>query len=57
MFAKTIPLDDIVDRAHELLIESVSFLLVVPPLSASANPKSQANSGILTGASPYSRDG
>jgi stearoyl-CoA desaturase (delta-9 desaturase) len=40
MFAKTISLDDIVDRAHELLVESVSHLLAVPPLVAGANPKS-----------------
>jgi stearoyl-CoA desaturase (Delta-9 desaturase) len=31
MFAKTRSLDDIVDRAYELLVESVCFLLVVPP--------------------------
>jgi stearoyl-CoA desaturase (Delta-9 desaturase) len=30
MFAKTISMDDIVDRAHDLLVESVSLLLVVP---------------------------
>lgn len=30
MFAKTISLDDIVDRAHELLNETVGFLLAAP---------------------------
>lgn len=30
MFAKTISLDDIVDRAHELLNETVGFLLATP---------------------------
>jgi stearoyl-CoA desaturase (Delta-9 desaturase) len=32
MFAKTISLDDIVNRAYELLVESVGYLLVVPSL-------------------------
>jgi stearoyl-CoA desaturase (delta-9 desaturase) len=40
MFAKTICLDDIVDRAHEFLIESVRSLLAAPPLLAVAIPKS-----------------
>ncbi|MGY4422786.1 hypothetical protein ACVWY2_005235 [Bradyrhizobium sp. JR6.1] len=39
MFAKTPSLDDIVDRAHELLVESVCFLLAVPPPVAGVNPK------------------
>ena len=57
MFAKTIFLDDIVDRAHELLVESVSLLLAVPPQLAGAKPNSQANSGIYPGPSPYRRNG
>jgi stearoyl-CoA desaturase (delta-9 desaturase) len=40
MFAKTICLDDIVDRAHEFLIESVRSLLAASPLLAVAIPKS-----------------
>jgi stearoyl-CoA desaturase (delta-9 desaturase) len=40
MFAKTRSLDDIVDRAHELLLESVGSLLVVPAQWAAADPKS-----------------
>jgi len=43
MFAKTKHLDDIVDRAYELLVESVCFLLVVPPQLAAAKPNSQTN--------------
>ena len=43
MFAKTRHLDDIVDRAHELLVESVSLLLVVPPLAVAANPTFRTN--------------
>ena len=43
MFAKTSSLDDIVDRAHELLVESVCLLLAVPPPLAGANPKPQAS--------------
>jgi stearoyl-CoA desaturase (Delta-9 desaturase) len=43
MFAKTRYLDDIVDRAHELLVESVGLLLLVPP--AGANPALQASGG------------
>lgn len=39
MFAKTPSLDDIVDRAHELLVESVCFLLAVPPPVAAVSPK------------------
>jgi stearoyl-CoA desaturase (delta-9 desaturase) len=52
MFAKTISLDDIVDRAHELLVESVGLLLAVPPLAAVVNPIPAANSGIRPG-HPY----
>jgi stearoyl-CoA desaturase (Delta-9 desaturase) len=40
MFARTISLDDIVDRAHELLLESVGALLVVPAQFAAVDPKS-----------------
>ena len=40
MFAKTISLDSIVDRAYEILIESVGFLLVEPALLAGAEPNS-----------------
>jgi len=40
MFAKTRSLDDIVDLARELLVESVGLLLVGPPPVAGANPKS-----------------
>jgi stearoyl-CoA desaturase (delta-9 desaturase) len=40
MFANTRSLDDIVDLARELLVESVGLLLLVPPAVASANPKS-----------------
>ncbi|MHC2465514.1 hypothetical protein ACVIHD_004526 [Bradyrhizobium embrapense] len=43
MFAKTSSLDDIVDRAHELLVESVCLLLAVPLPLASANSKAQAS--------------
>lgn len=46
MFAKTISLDEIVDRAHELLVESVGLLLVAPPPMVGAGAKSQANGGI-----------
>lgn len=40
MFAKTISLDDIVDRAHELLNETVGFLLATPApvLATNAQP-------------------
>ncbi|RQH16465.1 acyl-CoA desaturase [Bradyrhizobium sp. RP6] len=44
MFAKTISLEDIVDRAHELLSDSVSFLLVTPAQPVHA--KSTANGGV-----------
>ncbi len=44
MFAKTRYLDDIVDRAHELLVESVGLLLVVPPMAVGAKPAFQASS-------------
>jgi len=43
MFAKTSSLDDIVDRAHELLVESVCLLLAVPPALAGARSKPQAS--------------
>jgi stearoyl-CoA desaturase (delta-9 desaturase) len=43
MFAKTISLDDIVDRAHELLNEAVGFLLAAPAPALATNPKSGAN--------------
>ena len=43
MFAKTMSLDDIVDRAHELLNETVGFLLATPALATA--PKSGANGG------------
>jgi stearoyl-CoA desaturase (delta-9 desaturase) len=33
MFAKTISLDDIVDRAYELLMDSVGFVLAAPALA------------------------
>ncbi len=42
MFAKTISLDDIVDRAYELLNDSVGFLLATPALTANA----KANGGV-----------
>ncbi|WP_245309540.1 acyl-CoA desaturase [Bradyrhizobium retamae] len=47
MFAKTRFLDDIVERAYGVLIESVGSLLISPPRLAVANSKSQAsmNSG------------
>jgi stearoyl-CoA desaturase (delta-9 desaturase) len=40
MFAKTASLDDIVDRAYELLLESVCGLLVVPALCIAADTHS-----------------
>jgi stearoyl-CoA desaturase (Delta-9 desaturase) len=40
MFAKTISMDDIVDRAYELLLESVGSLLGAPALRVAADPKS-----------------
>jgi stearoyl-CoA desaturase (delta-9 desaturase) len=46
MFAKTISLDEIVDRAYEFLNDSVGLLLVAPPLSAHSAQKSEAKSGI-----------
>jgi stearoyl-CoA desaturase (delta-9 desaturase) len=49
MFAKTTSLDDIVDRAYELLVEAVRFFLVVPPLVAVANPDLERKRGILPG--------
>jgi hypothetical protein len=40
MFAKTRYLDDIVDRAHELLVESVCLLLIISPeLAVSIEPR------------------
>jgi len=41
MFAKTASLDDIVDRAYELLLESVCGLLVVPALCIAADSHSK----------------
>ena len=49
MFAKTISLDDIVDRAYELLVESVASFLAVPPLVAVETPYRERKSGILRG--------
>jgi stearoyl-CoA desaturase (delta-9 desaturase) len=40
MFAKTRSLDEIVDRAHELLLEAVCALLAVPSLCSVADPTS-----------------
>jgi stearoyl-CoA desaturase (Delta-9 desaturase) len=51
MFAKTISLDDIVDRAYDHLIEAVGYLLVVPPPAAVAQPIEQKN-GLLRQPSP-----
>jgi stearoyl-CoA desaturase (delta-9 desaturase) len=45
MFAKTISLDDIVDRAHELLVESVCLVLAVPPVAANLNLKPATTTG------------
>jgi stearoyl-CoA desaturase (delta-9 desaturase) len=42
MFPKTVSLDDIVDRAYQLLVEAVGSLLVVQPLWATANPTPRA---------------
>jgi stearoyl-CoA desaturase (delta-9 desaturase) len=42
-FAKTISLDDVVDHAYELLLESVGVFLTGPSLVAATNPKSRAN--------------
>ncbi|QHO75556.1 acyl-CoA desaturase [Bradyrhizobium sp. CCBAU 051011] len=47
MFAKTTSLDDIVDRAYELLVEAVGSFLVVPTLVAVANPNLERKVGIL----------
>lgn len=52
MFAKTMSLDEIVDRAHELLVESVSVLLAVPAPVAGAIPISQPSGSIRSG-HPY----
>jgi stearoyl-CoA desaturase (delta-9 desaturase) len=49
MFAKTKSLDDIVDRAHELLVKSVSVLLAVAPVVAGAEPKSKSNVAFVSG--------
>lgn len=46
MFAKTMSLDEIVDRAHELLVESVCAILVIPAPMAETIPISQSNGGI-----------
>jgi stearoyl-CoA desaturase (delta-9 desaturase) len=43
MFPKTISLDDIVDRAYQLLGEAVGALLIVPPQWAVATPKPHPN--------------
>jgi stearoyl-CoA desaturase (delta-9 desaturase) len=43
MFPKTPSLDDIVDGAHQLLVEAVGALLVAPPQWAKATPKPQSN--------------
>ena len=55
MFAKTKSLDEIVDRAYALLVESVCLLLVVPPPMVGA--KCQANDRICPGGSPYKVNG
>jgi stearoyl-CoA desaturase (Delta-9 desaturase) len=55
MFAKTRSSDDIVDRAYELLVESVCFLLVVPPqLAQSRDPNRTA---ALTSGIPHEING
>src|SRR5262249_24801888 len=46
MFAKTRHLDDIVDRAHELLVEAGGLLLLVRRLASGANPALQLSSGV-----------
>jgi stearoyl-CoA desaturase (delta-9 desaturase) len=47
MFAKTPSYDEIVDRAYELLVESVGLLLMVPqPVLVPANPAFQPKGGI-----------
>jgi len=43
MFPTTISLDDIVDGAYRLLVESVDDLLFVQPAWATATAKPQAN--------------
>jgi stearoyl-CoA desaturase (delta-9 desaturase) len=43
MFAKTRSLDDIVDCAHKLLVQSVDSLLVIPTAMAAAHPRIQAS--------------
>lgn len=45
MFAKTISLDDIVDRAHELLNETVGFLLATPAPALATRAKSGMKGG------------
>lgn len=45
MFAKTISLDDIVDRAHELLNETVGFLLATPAPALATHAKSGTKGG------------
>jgi stearoyl-CoA desaturase (delta-9 desaturase) len=49
MFAKTRSLDDIVDRAHELLVKSVSVLLAVPPAVAGADSQSGSKVAFVSG--------
>ncbi|MFK4384601.1 fatty acid desaturase [Bradyrhizobium daqingense] len=49
MFAKTTFLDDIVDRAHELLFASVASYLAVPPLVAAKNPDLERKRRIVRG--------
>lgn len=46
MFAKTMSLEEIVDRAHELLVESVCAILAIPAPMAETIPISQSNGGI-----------
>ena len=45
MFAKTMSLDDIVDRAHELLSETVGFLLATPAPALAANAQPGTKGG------------
>jgi len=52
MFAKTVSLDDIVDRAYGNLIEAVGCLLVIPPLAAVAQPYLERKVGVLPRPSP-----
>jgi stearoyl-CoA desaturase (Delta-9 desaturase) len=43
MFPKTISLDDIVNRAYQLLVEAVGSLLLVPPLLATTSSECRAS--------------